>query len=191
MKIYHYNCDGFDDTGFGCVYRNAQTCLHATGALSKVPTVQSLIVYFHGPRALDRYTTLSPVTLWIEPYDVYLYLKSTTNNTPLPQNLCYSPTAEMVYTACHRTPRFVYDSSNTLFVFEKYLEICQRHLSRRPGVPILIDNGVYSFCIESIANDKSSLVVIDPHVRSADQARRKLVDLAYLRSNVWYTLLFF
>jgi hypothetical protein len=186
MKLYHYNCDGFDDTGFGCVYRNAQTCLSAMG-VEPVPSIQSMMQHFHGPMVLSRYRSVAPVTLWIEPYDVEMYLGSQLPRVAT-RAVCYSPTADMVYTACHRTPRFVYGSANTFFDFDRYLAECREHLTRvRPGVPILIDNGVYSFCLKEVTD--RGVVIIDPHVQSPERAERTLVDLAYMRSNVWYTLM--
>lgn len=187
MKVYHYKCDGFDDTGFGCVYRNAQTCMSALG-LDPVPDIQTLLKYFHGPTIMAGYRSMPAMKLWLEPYDVGLYFSS-----ELPQynthSFCYSPTVDMVHLSCHRTPRCAYTSHNTFYDFDAYLTGCRAHLSANPGIPILIDNGVYSFCLKEIIDD-GVVVLIDPHVTDPKSTERTMVDLTYLRQHVWYSLAF-
>ena len=44
-KIYYYNCDGFDDRGWGCVYRCLQTLLENIDM--KVPTILEIMRFLN------------------------------------------------------------------------------------------------------------------------------------------------
>lgn len=58
MEWRHYNCDGYDDQGWGCVYRSAQNALLACGV--DPPELAEM-------RAALRGGETRPRRLWVEP----------------------------------------------------------------------------------------------------------------------------
>ena len=59
---YYYGCDGFQDTGWGCVYRCVQTILRALDL--NVPSLPGMMKQLNVP-----HTPADPTRMWIEPSD--------------------------------------------------------------------------------------------------------------------------
>ena len=65
--VYGYGDGGFEDGGFGCSYRNAQTLLGALGIPEKdIPSVREMMASLNV--AFDRGRPLSD--MWIEPFQI-------------------------------------------------------------------------------------------------------------------------
>ena len=182
-KIYHYCMEDFNDIGFGCSYRNIQTILSAYKKYYKkeiiVPNIRDIFLYFDKSYK-EKINTSKTMELWIEPYNIYQYLKNNYNLNGT--NLIYFTRDDEV-TKILKTDITVYfpDSIYGKKDFDKLLKILINHFNQSK-LPIVIDNGVYSYCIGNISNN--SLLLIDPHTTKDDNTN-KIKDIYYLQNSFW------
>tara|TARA_B100000161_G_C33525743_1_gene403442 strand:+ start:342 stop:911 length:570 start_codon:yes stop_codon:yes gene_type:complete len=176
FKLYHYGMEDFDDTGFGCSYRNIQTLLSAYKKYYdfsiNIPNIRELLEYFN-PDYLNK---TKQKDLWIEPYHVSQYLFQNFNIDFV--NTLYVTKDEDINKIL-KTDVNVYLLNKTYHKnnFTELLNLFHKHFLKSK-LPIIIDNGIYSYCIKNIG-DKVTL--IDPHTKSSD-GLLKIKDLSFLKS---------
>ncbi len=144
QKIYRYGSQGFDDYGWGCVYRNVQTLL----ALSDLPVPS--IPEMQTQLGIDP--TLFGRNLWIEPVDVRQYL---------PWRVSLALYTKLANAEPHMLRTKTKDFDHT---FRDEEETESFLLSRlKENTNILIDDTVYSYILIAITD--GTYVYIDPHVQ--------------------------
>ena len=140
-KYFWYGSEGEDDSGWGCVYRSFQTQLaNIQGTHVRVPTIAELL--------LDIFSGQTPPggrQRWIEPGDTTVWLR---NHTQLAgSHGCWLPGPTEDASNAERPislePEFV------LRTRQEFAECLTKNLH---WGPIVIDDGIYSFCILSITN---------------------------------------
>ena len=179
-KLYHYNIDNFNDMGFGCSYRNLQTILssfrHYYDNNIKIPDIKDLLYYFKpNYKHLIEIDNLNE--LWIEPYQISQYLQDYNINA---LNLLYLFNDDDINKVI-KTDIDVYDKRtyykenfNSLLNIINYHFLCSK-------LPIVIDDGVYSYCICKKNNDY--LLISDPHIMTGDNMYEK--PLSFLSDKTW------
>tara|TARA_Y100000589_G_C26994775_1_gene564151 strand:- start:129 stop:707 length:579 start_codon:yes stop_codon:yes gene_type:complete len=184
--IYHYCIDDFNDVGFGCSYRNIQTILSAVKKYYKndisIPNVKSILKYFNNDyeKKIKQGKTQE---LWIEPYHISEYLKNYYKIKG--QNILYLLEDQDI-SKILKTDIFIYlsDSIYHKSNFNKVLEIINEHFNKNK-IPIVIDNGVYSYCLTKI---NENFILIDPHTTNDDNAT-KIIDEVFLKNSFWMVYL--
>ena len=158
-KTYHYKDDGINDCGWGCSYRNIQTILSCYQKYYDntiiIPKIQELVVYFDKNIECDNLNDL-----WIEPYDIYLYLLDF-NPRFVGSNYLYiiqdTDISKML-----KTNIMVYLDNNSIYHnFEHIYQLMLIHFGKS-RLPIVIDDGTYSYCI--VIEDNQEIYLIDPHM---------------------------
>jgi len=182
-KAYRYGNQDFNDIGFGCSYRNIQTIIssynHYYDKSIEVPHIKDLLKYYY-----ENYENIIQMgntrNLWIEPYQISKYLKDKLSIKPL--NLLYmidkNDTNNMINTNIND-----YKSFN-IFTKDKFIQlkdIIYEHFTKSK-LPIVIDNGIYSYCIHSMGHN--SIHIIDPHTLD-DKSVLYTKLLKYLQNNFW------
>ena len=179
FKLYHYGMEDYDDIGFGCSYRNIQTILSAYKKYYDnnitIPNIRELLNYFNK----DYLNIVNKKDLWIEPYHISNYLFQNFNIKFI--NTIYVTKDEDI-TKILKTDINVYLSNKTYHKnnFIELLNLFKIHFSKSK-LPIIIDNGVYSYCIKTI-NDK--VILIDPHTTSDDNVI-KHKDISFIKNTFW------
>ena len=140
-RVFYYGCDGTDDYGWGCVYRNIQTVCSACEV--DVPNVEDIAQYL----AVDI-THPCIQKRWIEPPEATRFLKSVGVETKAVE---YSPCKWSI-----PNERF----SSTLTCSHE-LENMMIISLKRTGVPIIIDDGVYSYALVEVLEE--GYMCVDPH----------------------------
>tara|TARA_B100000073_G_scaffold84470_1_gene65212 strand:- start:1891 stop:2478 length:588 start_codon:yes stop_codon:yes gene_type:complete len=182
-KAYRYGHQDFNDIGFGCSYRNIQTIISAYNYYYdksiEVPHIKDLLKYYY-----ENYKNIIEIgntrNLWIEPYQISKYLEDKLSIKP--RNLLYiidkSDTNNMIMTNINE-----YTQSN-IFTKDRFIQlkdIIYEHFTKSK-LPIVIDNGIYSYCIHSMGGN--SINIIDPHTLD-DNGILYTKLLKYLQSNFW------
>jgi hypothetical protein len=149
--MYQYGDEGFDDRGFGCVYRNIQTIIAAvTEDPSKVPYIHTLLTAIKGNGVME----LDTRDRWIEPVAAAEYLRDewsiTGTNMLIPTDVGphIMSTDGVAYIGSIYSP-----GEATLFINEHFKRSC---------VPVLIDDGIMSYLIAKPITEES-VYLIDPH----------------------------
>jgi len=154
FQIHHYCCDGYDDTGWGCVYRNTQSIL---SYLNKdVPSIPQMLDFFNKPH--DGHGS----KMWIEPHQSALFLKGQLKNRII--EVLYVKDDKAIEHVMF-TPIEIYTSYPNLILSGKegmmdLVKMMDSHLANGLS-PIMIDNGTYSYLIKDIHDGTASIV--DPH----------------------------
>ena len=182
FKLYHYNMEDFYDVGFGCSYRNIQTILSSYkfyyNKYIKIPVVTDILFYFN-KNYQDIIKKKSTKDLWIEPYQIYQYLstKFKINGKNIIYILDDQDISKMLKTDINiYLPDNLYNINN----FDKILTLFNQHFEKSK-LPIVIDNGFYSYLIGNIDNKK--ITIIDPHQFDDNCFYQK--DISYLHNSFW------
>ena len=106
-RIYYYGCDGYDDFGWGCVYRNTQTVLARGGV--PVPTIPKMMQTLGVPinRSHSR-------LMWIEPVDAKKLIPWTT------RLIAYAPDPSL---ARPRMARTTWDDFDRVYASESDMHV--------------------------------------------------------------------
>ena len=165
-KIYYYHCDGFDDRGWGCVYRCLQTLLSHMN--KDVPTILEIM------RLLDIKYDLrkSLINMWIEPIDCINVLKNTFKiNSKL---ISYIP---LLSNHNERMNRTTMNDFQQIFKNESILFFIYNNLK----YPMIIDDGIYSYLLYGI--DDHRIYIMDPHKTNNNQKRE--ISIGRFLDNFW------
>lgn len=181
--IYNYCMDNFNDIGFGCSYRNIQTILSSYEKNYKnnikIPNIKDILHYFninYQQKIIEGKT----MDLWIEPFQISEYLKI--NYKIKGENILYVTKDEDIRKIL-KTDISVY-LSNTIYntnTFDKLLDLINQHFSKSK-LPIVIDNGIYSYCI--VDNNIEDLIIIDPHTTNSKNTT-KIKNKSFLKNSFW------
>ena len=198
-KLYHYNMNNFNDVGFGCSYRNLQTILscYKTNYPSKfdkvdinnkdIPDIRELLYYFNNDyqNKIDKYITRD---LWIVPVQIAEYLY---NNYNIKYNNVLYILEDKDISNMLKTDISSYFVKNDDLIFDnniynhddfdKIINLFIQHFNKSK-LSIVIDNGIYSYCIGDIKEDK--IFIIDPHTTTGDNII-KIKDLKYIENSFW------
>lgn len=182
-KLYHYQCDSINDVGWGCVYRNIQTIFSALNYYKyinySVPSITELLKCYK-LYELYRNKQYSNTQLWIEPYHASIYIKKNIPDINC-VNLLYLRNKNS-YNNILKTPLSTYGSKQIYTIYNKQsLEKRLINLNKN-NIPILIDNGIYSYLITNLRYANNVLIcdLIDPH---------KLSTTNVLRNNFLFNIL--
>lgn len=181
-KLFHYKIDNFDDCGFGCSYRNLQTILSAYLLNNKnkfeIPTIQSILYYF-----FPDYKNMSKKNLWIEPVQVSKYLKEIYDLNTL--NILYIINDTDIENMLHTDIEY-YIESNTIYnsdEFNDLLNILLLHF-KNSNLPVIIDDGIYSYCLLNIDINNNKITISDPHTMNSDNVL-KTKELTFFQNKFW------
>ena len=179
-RVFYYGCDDVRDHGWGCVYRSAQTLMHALD-LHPVPHILDLVHMAGIPetaRGRDR---------WIEPVDVQFMLSSLGARRPDLIGLALNPRRML------RTSRDEFDHIHA--TWRSFHDHVLAHLQQH-RVPVLVDDGVVGLCISGyhgnvLRPDEGHYVLIDPHeTRAGSQVHMVSVRAFYRSSPMLMALVF-
>jgi len=185
-KLYHYTMNNFNDIGFGCSYRNIQTILSSYKSNYKnnikIPDIREILYYFDSKyqEKIDNHQTNA---LWIEPMQISKYLFNKFNIKF--KNLLYiiKETDVNLMLKTNITDYLNNNEKNiyNLQDFDILINLMKNHFEISK-LPIVIDNGIYSYCIGEINNNK--ITIIDPHTKTKENII-KYEDLNYIKKNFW------
>ena len=185
---YHYNCDNIKDIGWGCVYRNIQTMFSYLNCFLfpiKVPSIIKIMKFFNKP------TYGNGLNMWIEPHQAKEFFKSYLLEY---EKLHKLELVEILWVKNNEsinqiefTPLEVYTTSpNLIFATDKkineLLDLLRINLKNK--IPILIDNGTYSYLIKSI-DEKNNGIIIDPHCTEHARILEKDLSTWLTNSSCW------
>jgi hypothetical protein len=180
--VYHYGCQNFNDTGYGCSYRNMQTLISSIGI--EPPLITTLLKYFftNYSHYIDNNQTRR---LWIEPCDISIYMKDIHKIDG--KNILYM-VSDRDIEMMSRGNIIDYIQNNSIYVREQFntlLDLLSQHFTKydqHNAIPIIIDNGVYSYCLIGI--DSQNIRLCDPHkFNTSDAIYSK--QLAFLKEKFW------
>ena len=181
-KLFHYKIDNFDDCGFGCSYRNLQTILSAyllnNQNKFEIPTIQSILYYF-----FPDYKNMSKKKLWIEPVQVSKYLKEMYDLNTL--NILYIINDTDIENMLHTDVKY-YIEKNTIYNsndFNDLLNILLLHFTNSI-LPVIIDDGIYSYCLLNIDINNNKILISDPHTTKSNNVL-KTKDIKFLQNKFW------
>ena len=178
FEIYHYTSQNFNDIGFGCSYRNIQNIL---SSLSKdVPDIRDIFKTFY-----PDYQTIIKQNktreLWIEPYQISEYLEKYHNIKG--DNLIYI-TQHIDVNKMLKTDIKKYIQQDSIYNqqdFKKLLQKFRMHFLKSK-TPIVIDDGIFSYCLLNITN--SEITILDPHsLRKSSTITKHKID--FLEKSFW------
>ena len=178
-KLYHYNMDDFNDIGFGCSYRNLQTILSCYKNYYddiEIPNIKDILYYFKP--AYEYYiNTNNHTELWIEPYQISQYLQQYNINA---LNLLYlndeNDVQKILKTDLDIYDKATYNKNN----FNSLLNIINYHFLNS-HLPIIIDDGIYSYCI--CKKNSDYILISDPHIMSGENTYEK--PISFLSGRTW------
>ena len=185
--IYHYKMEDINDVGFGCSYRNIQTILSCYSVHYDqeciIPNIRDILEYFEKEymRFIETNRTRS---LWIEPVQISKYLE---NYTYLVQQSGSEQITKPVNIKCKNYIYIVNDSDTSKMLrtdIQEYIKedsiytkstatfiltIMIDHF-KNSKLPIVIDDGVYSYCIGNITGSP----IIDSNIQSFSESGNPL-----------------
>ena len=154
--LYQYGDDNYNDSGFGCVYRNIQTilsCLSLSNPAVTVPNIREMISEIKGP----DFENLPMVQRWIEPASAGDYIRKKWGiEGGNYMSVGYHGKNPGIMT----TDKNVYRDST--FGSRGILLIIDQHF-QQSNIPILIDDGTMSYLI--VGYSENMLHIADPHTR--------------------------
>ena len=181
-RLYHYKDNNFNDIGFGCSYRNIQTILscykkHYDNNI-RIPDVRELFFYFHTNYEEIIKNGFS-MDLWIEPYQISQYLsdKFKINAYNILYHINDNYRQHILNTRIDVYESKTYskhDIDIVSLLFKRHFE--------RSRLPIVIDDGIYSYCICEIKNDE--LTISDPHKTNDNEVLIKK-PMSFLWESFW------
>jgi len=167
-RVFYYGCDGFNDFGWGCVYRCLQTLLHMRG--HAVPSVPDIMAHLSIPLNPQSHRSM-----WIEPNDVRDLIPEHT------ELAIYAPNTRV---AAMRMVRTSIHDAETVFAspdeWETHFRCALGH------GPIIMDDGVYSYL--ALKEARGGFLIIDPHVQEHHVCWRSVGWLK--NSRLWMALCF-
>ena len=178
IRLFHYQCDGTDDRGWGCVWRCAQMLLGSIlSADAPVPTLRALMVDM-GVDAADT----RPAARWIEPKQVRTIVRRWVGPSPAFDLVVYNPVpARMLHTASRDFDRVHADRDS----FHADV-LC--HL-RSSAHPVVVDDGTYGYCIIGVEEATACYVIADPHrTHRGTQIRRFPYTDFFAPGRMWMAL---
>lgn len=183
--IYHYCIDNFNDIGFGCSYRNIQTILSSYKKHYKnnieIPNIRDILNYFNSDYQ-EKIIKGKITDLWIEPFQISEYLKK--HYKIKGENILYVTKDEDI-SKILKTDISIY-LSNTIYnksTYNKLLDLINQHFNKSK-LPIVIDNGTYSYCLSNPINDSENLILIDPHTTDSKNTT-KIKNKLLLKQSFW------
>lgn len=176
--LYHYKIDGFDDCGYGCSYRNIQTILSAYSNKKNIviPKIEDILKYFN-----QNYKKMYHKQLWIEPVQVSYYLTEMYDIKT--ENVLYIvndyDTDKML-----KTDIKDYMSNDRIYNVKSFNNLLNKILKHfeNSNLPIIIDDGTYSYCLLNIENN--NIIISDPHTTDSNNVLKKK-NLSVLYNNFW------
>ena len=160
-NTYHYGDQGFNDYGWGCSYRNAQTVASALG--HEVPTMEDLL----GVYGLDR-RKLAARKLWIEPPQVAFMLERLRG---IRGSLAVYASESLRQFEKGMLRTKVTDFPHTIEADpEGLLSFLDKHFVSSGGLPVIIDDAVYSYLLLPHPRDRW-YTLVDPHVKKKYSVR--------------------
>lgn len=179
VKFFPFNAEGVADFGWGCAWRSIQTCL-ATGNIDI--TLEELFHLFGKDEVLkflyrDRNKgwelfndqPFAPYDLlkgWAEPFIGQMALHFFGRSAEL-------ESINQIPENCN-APKEVFH--NDPLSFQSFANRLVAHFNRNEPLPVMLDNGSYSFCIAGVGHNdhKMTLWIADPHIKpGASQAELK------------------
>ena len=148
VTFFYYNCDGFNDFGWGCAWRCIQTC---ASALNLFPTFNELYQTYR----LDK----RAVKEWAEPGYGMRYFDNI--GAPSSQLVLYKRDK-----GTNKTPTKYCDKVSS---FSNLRDMMLQHFETH-GTPIMADDEMYAFTIVGIRVTSASetiLFIADPHKLNA------------------------
>ena len=190
IEHYYYNCDNISDSGWGCVYRNIQTIYSYLNFYIfdiKIPTINDILLYFKKP------INGNGKRMWIEPHQAFLFIKNDLLKNKKNNNVSFF---EILYVKNNEsinhiefTPLEIYTESPNLFFtvneIDNLIKILRKNLQN--NIPILIDNGTFSYLIGSI-NENNYGKIIDPHSTEKAKIYERYLNDWLSRSSCWMIL---
>ena len=154
FTLYQYGDEGYNDHGFGCVYRNIQSivsCLSLKDPSVTVPNIREMIREIKGP----DFEKLPAVERWIEPIDACQYIKTKWGIDG----------ENYMSIGYHGKPPVILTTNKTIYEFSTYgsdemIDLIKEHF-RKSDVPVLIDDGTMSYLI--LGYSENMLQISDPH----------------------------
>lgn len=174
-KVYRYHSEGYDDFGWGCVYRNAQTMLRALKR--EVPALPDLT------RAVgsgdEWLLTPGKACSWIEPHDIAEYFRrfvpecgdlrlvnvATRDGARLQNARACRVGTTHVYELLPRPSGLEQGSQDALRAAMRIRSIVVGHLARTRTL-VLIDDSINSYLVagfRSAGRAGAEYRVLDPH----------------------------
>ena len=185
-KIYHYNDENINDIGWGCTYRNIQTILSCYKKYYDssiiIPKITEIVYFFEKNIKIikNEMTHSSVKDLWIEPYHVGVFLKWF-NIQFDGKNYLYVLNDKDIAKIL-KTDILIYLNENSIINnFEKIQILIEEHFSYTK-LPIVIDDGTYSYCIV-LNNSDRTLFLIDPHKTNDDNI--SIISFDFLKKRFW------
>ncbi|ETO22645.1 hypothetical protein RFI_14547 [Reticulomyxa filosa] len=164
-KVYRYYSDGQNDYGWGCVYRNAQTLLEVMNITT--PQLLELVEFFLDESVAKDVGSNSLKAesrgLWIEPHDVEDYIHShyaDSIGTELESHKIKKKKTKKKKSEKQKEKEVTYPK--IVDSCEEIRQIIIKHLES-VNLPILIDDGSYSYLISGIDFKNEKYEIIDPH----------------------------
>jgi hypothetical protein len=189
---YHYNCDKFNDAGWGCVYRNMQTIFSYINAfiiLIEIPKLSEILTWFNKP------FNGKGTKMWIEPHQAksfmynYFYEKFNKKYFNFTEILWVKDNNSIEH--IEYTPLEIYTKSPNILLcgFESIAELIDiLRINLNNKIPILIDNGTYSYLVKSIDSNNNG-IIIDPHCKESARILQRDLSKWLINSNCWMILL--
>lgn len=176
FKIYHYKIDNFNDCGFGCSYRNIQTILSAYSLENNIniPNIEELLKYFN-----PNYKNMYNKQLWIEPLDISKYLLDKFDIKS--ENLLYVISDSDGDNILKSDINYYIKNNSIYNNFNKLKELLISHLNTS-NLPIVIDDGIYSYCLYKIHNNE--IILLDPHTINSNNVIKK-ENINFLKNKFW------
>ena len=183
FEVYHYGKCGLNDCGWGCTYRNIQTIVSSLqvmrGEAGTVPTMQELLGY--AGKALCGGGTSR--RLWLEPHAAGLILERYKVKC---ENILFIQ-EDAVLSRMQTTDISIYTGEGGAILHdEKELEERLRSHFKISSLPIIIDDGTFSYAIW--LDTGGQLWLIDPHTTDGSKVVRE-IPWSYLARKFWMILL--
>ena len=159
-KTYHYGDNGINDNGWGCSYRNIQTIISCYKRYYNpsitTPTLSEILVFFK-----KKIKSSKSRELWIEPYDISRYLNFFDNK--IIGNHYVYVTNDNDFSKILKTDVTFYLNDNLIINdFSQLYSIIKQHF-KNTKLPVVIDDGVFSYCFTLDNNNTDVILLIDPH----------------------------
>ena len=176
-KTFHYGDDGINDHGWGCSYRNIQTIISCYKKYynknAEIPKIQDILTFFKKNIDINNLKDL-----WIEPYHISVYLNFF--DKKISGNHYVYVTDDNDFSKILKTDILFYLDNN--LVINDFNDICcliKKHF-KNTKLPIIIDNGIYSYCF--IIEENNNILLIDPH-RPNNKVQKK--SICFLKKSFW------
>lgn len=177
-KTYHYGDNNINDNGWGCSYRNIQTLIscykYYYDKYIEVPCINEIVSFFDKDLKTNKLNDL-----WLEPYEISIFLKKYCNNFDGNNYLFIKNDNDV--SRILKTDIAIYTKGDFIINdFNNFLLIIKKHFNKYK-IPIIIDDGIYSYCF-ILLNDQE-ILLIDPHITNDNNVKKIKID--FLIKNFW------